>query len=148
MLSRLVAPGAVAGCMMLFIPIALVSLLAWQTLGTASQSTVTHYLVLTVAVLAFSTFTGNSGILSFGIKGGREAGAKFIDALDLILRLVNIGDAKSLACHPATTTHRQLDADELKSAGVSEDLVRLSIGIEDVEDIIADVAQALEKSQA
>ena len=89
-----------------------------------------------------------SGILSFGIKGGREAGAKFIDALDLILRLVNIGDAKSLACHPATTTHRQLDADELKSAGVSEDLVRLSIGIEDVEDIIADVAQALEKSQA
>ncbi|MBN35476.1 MAG: ABC transporter [Rhodospirillaceae bacterium] len=66
MLSRLVAPGAVAGGMMLFIPIALVSLLAWQTLGTASQSTVTHYLVLTVAVLAFSTFTGNSGILSFG----------------------------------------------------------------------------------
>ncbi|KPQ28273.1 MAG: O-acetylhomoserine (thiol)-lyase [Marinobacter excellens HL-55] len=89
-----------------------------------------------------------SGILSFGIKGGREAGAKFIDALDLILRLVNIGDAKSLACHPATTTHRQLDADELKSAGVSEDLVRLSIGIEHVDDIIADVTQALDKSQA
>ncbi|WP_372966208.1 O-acetylhomoserine aminocarboxypropyltransferase/cysteine synthase family protein [Marinobacter sp.] len=89
-----------------------------------------------------------SGILSFGIKGGREAGAKFIDALDLILRLVNIGDAKSLACHPATTTHRQLDAKELKSAGVSEDLIRLSIGIEDVEDIIADITQALEKSQA
>ncbi|ERS88004.1 O-acetylhomoserine aminocarboxypropyltransferase [Marinobacter sp. C1S70] len=89
-----------------------------------------------------------SGILSFGIKGGREAGAKFIDALDLILRLVNIGDAKSLACHPATTTHRQLNADELKSAGVSEDLVRLSIGIEDADDIIADITQALEKSQA
>ncbi|KXS48344.1 MAG: O-acetylhomoserine/O-acetylserine sulfhydrylase, partial [Marinobacter sp. T13-3] len=89
-----------------------------------------------------------SGILSFGIKGGREAGAKFIDALDMILRLVNIGDAKSLACHPATTTHRQLDADELKSAGVSEDLVRLSIGIEHVDDIIADITQALDKSQA
>jgi len=61
---------------------------------------------------------------------------------------VNIGDAKSLACHPATTTHRQLNADELKSAGVSEDLVRLSIGIEDADDIIADITQALEKSQA
>ena len=61
---------------------------------------------------------------------------------------MNIGDAKSLACHPATTTHRQLNADELKSAGVSEDLVRLSIGIEDVEDIIADITQALDKSQA
>jgi O-acetylhomoserine (thiol)-lyase len=89
-----------------------------------------------------------SGILSFGIKGGREAGARFIDALDMILRLVNIGDAKSLACHPATTTHRQLNADELKSAGVSEDLVRLSIGIEHVDDIIADITQALDKSQA
>ena len=62
--------------------------------------------------------------------------------------MVNIGDAKSLACHPATTTHRQLNADELKSAGVSEDLVRLSIGIEDADDIIADITQALEKSQA
>jgi len=88
-----------------------------------------------------------SGILSFGIKGGREAGARFIDALDLVVRLVNIGDAKSLACHPATTTHRQLSPDELKSAGVSEDLVRLSIGIEHVDDILADITQALEKSQ-
>jgi O-acetylhomoserine (thiol)-lyase len=85
-----------------------------------------------------------SGILSFGIKGGRDAGARFIDALDMVLRLVNIGDAKSLACHPATTTHRQLNPDELKSAGVSEDLVRLSIGIEHIDDIIADVAQALD----
>ncbi|MGP4843397.1 O-acetylhomoserine aminocarboxypropyltransferase/cysteine synthase family protein [Marinobacter sp. 1Y8] len=84
-----------------------------------------------------------SGILSFGIKGGKEAGARFIDALQLIYRLVNIGDAKSLACHPATTTHRQLSPEELKSAGVSEDLVRLSIGIEHVDDIIADVEQAL-----
>ena len=88
-----------------------------------------------------------SGILSFGIKGGAEAGAKFIDALQLILRLVNIGDAKSLACHPATTTHRQLNAEELASAGVSEDLVRLSVGIEHIDDIIADIEQALAASQ-
>ena len=85
-----------------------------------------------------------SGILSFGIKGGREAGAQFIDALQMILRLVNIGDAKSLACHPATTTHRQLNDEELKTAGVSEDLVRLSIGIEHIDDIIADIDQALD----
>lgn len=86
-----------------------------------------------------------SGILSFGIKGGRESGAKFIDALQMILRLVNIGDAKSLACHPATTTHRQLNDEELKAAGVSADLVRISVGIENIDDIIADVSQALEK---
>jgi O-acetylhomoserine (thiol)-lyase len=84
-----------------------------------------------------------SGILSFGIKGGVESGTKFIDALQMILRLVNIGDAKSLACHPASTTHRQLNADELKTAGVSEDLVRISVGIENIVDIIADVEQAL-----
>jgi O-acetylhomoserine (thiol)-lyase len=88
-----------------------------------------------------------SSILSFGIRsgkgGGREAGAQFIDALQLAVRLVNIGDAKTLACHPATTTHRQLSPDELASAGVSEDLVRLSIGIEHVDDIIADLDQAL-----
>ncbi len=87
-----------------------------------------------------------SGILSFGIQGGTEAGAKFIDALQLILRLVNIGDARSLACHPATTTHRQLSAADLKRAGVSEDLVRLSIGIEHIDDIIADIEQALDKA--
>ena len=84
-----------------------------------------------------------ASILSFGIKGGREAGARFIDALELAVRLVNIGDAKTLACHPATTTHRQLGPDELASAGVSEDMVRLSIGIEHVDDIIADLEQAL-----
>jgi len=87
-----------------------------------------------------------SGILSFGIKGGREAGAKFIDALGLVTRLVNIGDAKSLACHPATTTHRQLSPDELASSGVSEDLVRLSIGLEHVDDLWADFVSALESS--
>ncbi len=87
-----------------------------------------------------------SGILSFGIKGGSEAGGRFIDALNMILRLVNIGDAKSLACHPASTTHRQLNAEELKSAGVSEDLVRISVGIEHIDDIIADIEQALEQA--
>ncbi|WP_107854933.1 O-acetylhomoserine aminocarboxypropyltransferase/cysteine synthase family protein [Neisseria weaveri] len=88
-----------------------------------------------------------SGLLSFGIKGGREAGAKFIDALKLFLRLVNIGDAKSLACHPATTTHRQLDANELAAAGVGEDMVRLSIGIEHIDDLLADLSQALEAAK-
>ena len=86
-----------------------------------------------------------SGILSFGISGGKEAGRRFIDALQMILRLVNIGDAKSLACHPASTTHRQLNPEELATAGVSEDLVRISVGIEHVDDIIADISQALEK---
>jgi len=85
-----------------------------------------------------------SSILSFGIRGGREAGARFIDALNLAVRLVNIGDAKTLACHPATTTHRQLSPAELARAGVSEDLVRLSVGIEHIDDIIADLEQALE----
>ncbi|MDH3693451.1 MAG: aminotransferase class I/II-fold pyridoxal phosphate-dependent enzyme [Gammaproteobacteria bacterium] len=84
-----------------------------------------------------------SGVLSFGIEGGLAAGTKFIDALQLITRLVNIGDAKSLACHPATTTHRQLTPEELASSGVSEDLVRLSIGIEHIDDILADIDQAL-----
>jgi O-acetylhomoserine (thiol)-lyase len=84
-----------------------------------------------------------SSILSFGIKGGSENGAKFIDALKLAVRLVNIGDAKTLACHPATTTHRQLTPEELAKAGVSEDLVRLSIGIEHIDDIIEDIDQAL-----
>lgn len=84
-----------------------------------------------------------SGVLSFGIRGGRAAGAKFIDALKLFTRLVNIGDAKSLACHPATTTHRQLSRSELEASGVSEDLVRLSIGLEHVDDLLADIDQAL-----
>ena len=85
-----------------------------------------------------------SGILSFGVKGGLAGGTQFIDALQMILRLVNIGDAKSLACHPATTTHRQLNAQELAAAGVTEDLVRISVGIENIEDILADVSQALD----
>jgi len=88
-----------------------------------------------------------SGIISFGIKGGIKAGTKFIDALQMILRLVNIGDAKSLACHPASTTHRQLSPEELALAGVSEDMVRISVGIEHIDDIISDVEQALEVSK-
>ena len=88
-----------------------------------------------------------SGIISFGIKGGIEAGTKFIDALQMILRLVNIGDSKSLACHPASTTHRQLNPDELALAGVSEDMIRISVGIEHIDDIIQDVEQAIEATK-
>ncbi len=88
-----------------------------------------------------------SGILSFGIKGGEAAGGRFIDALQLVKRLVNIGDAKSLACHPASTTHRQLNDDELKSAGTSREMVRISVGIEHIDDIIADIDQALSTSK-
>ncbi len=85
-----------------------------------------------------------SGIMSFGLKtGGREAGARVLDAFNLFTRLVNIGDAKSLATHPASTTHRQLDADELAKAGVREDMLRLSVGIEHIDDLLADLEQAL-----
>jgi O-acetylhomoserine (thiol)-lyase len=84
-----------------------------------------------------------SGIFTFGVKGGREAGARFQDALKLVTRLVNIGDCKSLACHPASTTHRQLSPEELAKAGVTEETVRLSIGIEHIDDIVADLDQAL-----
>ena len=84
-----------------------------------------------------------SGILTFGVQGGAAGGARFQDALKLITRLVNIGDAKSLACHPASTTHRQLSPEELVKAGVSDDMVRLSIGIEHIDDLKADLEQAL-----
>ncbi len=84
-----------------------------------------------------------SGILTFGVKGGAAAGARFQDALKVFVRLVNIGDCKSLACHPASTTHRQLSPEELAKAGVSEDMVRLSLGIEHIDDLIADIDQAL-----
>lgn len=84
-----------------------------------------------------------SALLSFGVKGGFDAAVKFYDALGLFLRLVNIGDVKSLAAHPASTTHRQLSEDELKSAGVTPDMIRLCIGIEHIDDIIADLDQAL-----
>jgi O-acetylhomoserine (thiol)-lyase len=84
-----------------------------------------------------------SALLTFGIKGGYEAGVRFYDALQMFLRLVNIGDVKSLAAHPASTTHRQLSGEELEAAGVTPDMIRLCIGIEDIEDIIADLEQAL-----
>ena len=84
-----------------------------------------------------------SGIISFGVQGGRDGGARFQDALKLFTRLVNIGDARSLACHPASTTHRQLGPEELAKAGVSVDMVRLSVGIEHVDDLIEDLQQAL-----
>ncbi len=84
-----------------------------------------------------------SSLLSFGVKGGLEAGKKVYDNLKMIKRLVNIGDAKTLAAHPASTTHRQLSDAELKGAGVTEDMIRVSVGIEHIEDIIADISQAL-----
>ncbi|WP_323794131.1 O-acetylhomoserine aminocarboxypropyltransferase/cysteine synthase family protein, partial [Nocardioides sp.] len=94
-----------------------------------------------------STGHGYGGLLSFGVKSGREGGRRFIESLGLISHLANIGDAKTLAIHNATTTHSQLTPDELDAAGVPEDMVRLSIGIEHVDDIIADVTQALEASR-
>ncbi|MEI2669607.1 MAG: O-acetylhomoserine aminocarboxypropyltransferase/cysteine synthase family protein [Marmoricola sp.] len=95
--------------------------------------------------IADRVFTGKgySGLISFGIKTGREGGKKFIESLNLFSHLANIGDAKSLAIHNATTTHSQLKPEELEAAGVPEDMVRLSIGIENVVDIIADLEQAL-----
>jgi O-acetylhomoserine (thiol)-lyase len=95
-------------------------------------------------------YLGGQGapFLTFGVKGGFEAGKAFYDALKLFKRLVNIGDAKSLACHPASTTHRQLTPDELARVGVTPEMIRLCIGIEHIEDIIADLAQALEASRS
>ena len=86
---------------------------------------------------------GPSAVLGFGAKGGREAGAKFIDSLKLFSHVANLGDAKSLAIHPASTTHSQLTEEEQKAAGVSPDFIRLSIGLEDIEDILWDLDQAL-----
>ena len=87
-----------------------------------------------------------SSLFTFGIKGGLEAGKAFYDALKLITRLVNIGDAKSLACHPASTTHRQMSPDEQRKAGVLPETIRLSIGIEHISDIIEDLDQALDRA--
>ncbi len=96
------------------------------------------------------TYTGGrpSALLSFGIKGGFEAGEKCYDAFELFTRLVNIGDTKSLAAHPASTTHRQLNEEELAAAGVRPDMIRLCVGIEHIDDILADLDQALAASQA
>jgi O-acetylhomoserine (thiol)-lyase len=89
---------------------------------------------------------GPGAILGFGIKGGLAAGKKFIDSLKLFSHLANVGDAKSLAIHPASTTHSQLSAEEQVSAGVSPDFVRLSVGLEDIEDILWDLDQALNQA--
>ena len=90
---------------------------------------------------------GYGSILTFGIKGGREAGSRLIDSVELFSHVANVGDARSLIIHPASTTHQQLSAEELKAAGVFEELIRLSIGLEAVEDIIADLDQAIVKAQ-
>jgi len=90
---------------------------------------------------------GAGAIIGFGIKGGVEAGKKFIDSVKLLSHLANIGDAKSLVIHPASTTHQQLSEAEQISAGVSPDFIRLSVGLEDVRDIIADLEQALKAAQ-
>jgi O-acetylhomoserine (thiol)-lyase len=89
---------------------------------------------------------GAGGIIGFGIKGGIKAGKKFIESLELLSHVANIGDAKSLAIHPATTTHSQLSPEEQVSTGVTPDFIRLSIGIENIDDIIADIEQALLKA--
>jgi O-acetylhomoserine (thiol)-lyase len=89
---------------------------------------------------------GAGAIIGFGIKGGLEAGKKFIDSLELVSHLANVGDAKSLAIHPATTTHQQLSKEEQLATGVTPDFIRLSVGIENVEDILADIDQALSKA--
>jgi O-acetylhomoserine (thiol)-lyase len=90
---------------------------------------------------------GAGSIISFGIKGGRPAGKKFIESLRLISHLANVGDAKTLVIHPASTTHQQMDAAQLKASGIGEELVRLSIGIESASDITDDLGQALRLSQ-
>ena len=89
---------------------------------------------------------GAGSILSFGIKGGRSAGARFIESLDLVSHLANVGDAKSLVLHPASTTHQQMDAAQLLAAGIGEDMIRLSVGLEDPEDLIADLDRALARA--
>jgi O-acetylhomoserine (thiol)-lyase len=89
---------------------------------------------------------GQGAILTFGIEGGREAGRRFIEACELCSHLANVGDAKTLVIHPASTTHRRLDADALAAGGVTEDMIRLSIGLEDADDLLWDLAQALERS--
>lgn len=91
---------------------------------------------------------GQGAVFTFGIKGGAEAGKKFIDGLEMISHLANVGDAKTLVIHPASTTHEQLNEEQQKDAGVTPDMVRVSIGLEDVDDILWDLDQALAKSQA
>ncbi|MDT8322442.1 MAG: PLP-dependent transferase, partial [Xanthomonadales bacterium] len=86
---------------------------------------------------------GYGGVVVFGVKGGKQAGRTLIDSVKLLSHVANVGDAKSLIIHPASTTHSQLSAEELKRAGISEEFVRVSVGVEDIDDIIADLDQAL-----
>jgi O-acetylhomoserine (thiol)-lyase len=90
---------------------------------------------------------GAGGMLTFGIKGGMEAGQKFIESLKLFSHLANVGDAKSLVIHPASTTHQQLSAEQRIGAGIGDDLIRLSVGIEEIDDILWDLDQALSQSK-
>jgi O-acetylhomoserine (thiol)-lyase len=88
---------------------------------------------------------GPGAVFTFGVKGGREAGARFIESLQLISHLANVGDARTLVIHPASTTHQQLSDENLVSGGVTPDMIRLSIGLEDIEDILWDLDQALHR---
>ena len=90
---------------------------------------------------------GCGSIFTFGIRGGKESGRKFIESVELFSHLANVGDAKSLVIHPASTTHQQMDVEALKQAGVGEDMVRLSVGLEDAQDLIDDLSRALKMSQ-
>jgi O-acetylhomoserine (thiol)-lyase len=90
---------------------------------------------------------GCSGVISFGVKGGRDAAVKFMDSLKLAAIVVHVADARTSVLHPASTTHRQLTDEQLVDAGITPDLIRFSVGIENAEDIIADIEQALEQSQ-
>jgi O-acetylhomoserine (thiol)-lyase len=90
---------------------------------------------------------GAGAVFTFGIKGGRGAGARFIEALELFSHLANVGDAKSLVIHPASTTHQQMSAEAMAEGGVSEDMVRLSVGLEDAQDLVDDLDRALKRSQ-
>jgi O-acetylhomoserine (thiol)-lyase len=90
---------------------------------------------------------GCGSIFTFGIKGGRQAGRRFIESVQLFSHLANVGDAKSLVIHPGSTTHQQLTDDELRAAGIGPEMIRLSVGIEDVGDILWDLEQALARSQ-
>jgi O-acetylhomoserine (thiol)-lyase len=90
---------------------------------------------------------GAGSIVSFGIKGGRSAGKRFIDSVKLISHLANVGDAKTLVIHPASTTHQQLSAEQLAAAGIGEDMIRLSVGLEEPDDILEDLGQALRAAQ-
>ncbi len=89
---------------------------------------------------------GAGAIVGFGIRGGREAGRRFIDSLELVSHLANIGDARTLAIHPASTTHQQLSGEEQLATGVTPDFIRLSVGLEHIDDILDDIARALEKA--